>query len=100
MIRDFSVDLYVTDSEERSPGSCDELGFIVRASSVQHALDLALKKKAEAHEWYQFRVFEANAQEIERSPLSDVEAAYVITGPHPQSLVREKKRSIFGFLKK
>jgi hypothetical protein len=77
MMRDYSVNLYVTDTNERSPESCDELEFIVRAASLQQAFDLALKKKEEAQAWNRFRVFEADAQEI-----------------------RGKKRALLGFRKK
>jgi len=66
---------------------------------VQEALDLALKKKAETKEWERFRVFEANAQEVDRCQLSSEDCAHVIVGPHRQPLVRVKKRRILRFLK-
>jgi hypothetical protein len=63
-MRDCSVDLHVTETDERSSESCRELGFIVRTACIQEAFDLAPRKKEETQAWHRFRVFEANAQEM------------------------------------
>ena len=96
MLRDYSIDLYLTRSDDRSPGSCDEVSFIVRARSIEDALQLAEAMRRNDARWDGWRLFEANVQEITRSESKETFPC-VLRGPFSQPLVRHERKMLFGF---
>ena len=96
MLRTHSVDLYLSSSPDRTPDSCEELAFIILATSVEEALRLALDDQKKNPVWKDWRVFEANAQEIEPAQNADQASSRILRGPFQQNLVRQTRKKWLG----
>src|SRR4051794_26118549 len=99
VLRDYSVDLYLTKTSEPPPDICEELGFIVRAASVEKALELAISANDQNGSWSDWRLFELNVQEISRVETFPEERPAVLTAPTQQSLVRHKPKKFLGLFR-
>jgi hypothetical protein len=99
MLRDYSVYLYLTKTLTPPPETCEDLEFIVRAESAEEALRLALSAKDQKGAWNDWRLFELNVQEILRAERFPEERAAVLSGPTPQSLVRQKPKKFLGLFR-
>lgn len=97
MLRDHSVEFHLTRTERTAPDECVEVEFIVRAGSVFEVIQLAAQALEQDGTLSPQRIFEVNAQEIER--LSDqVSSPAILRGPLSQLLVCAKRKKIFGII--
>jgi hypothetical protein len=90
MLRDYSADIYLSRSEERTPDACEEVAFILRASSLEEATQLAIAALRREAVWSGWRLFELNAQEIRAVDHRKEDVACVLSGPTTQTLIRKR----------
>jgi hypothetical protein len=90
MLRDYSADLYLTRSEERTPDACEEVAFVLRAHSIEEATQLAIAALRKEEAWIGWRLFELNAQEIQPVAHRKTDSAGVLSGPTRQALIRKR----------
>ena len=90
MLRDYSVDLFISRSEQRAPDACEEVAFILRARSLEEATQLAIAALHKEVVWSGWRLFELNAQEIQAVERRTEDHPCVLSGPSKRNLIRKR----------